>query len=161
MINVRELSIGSLVMVRHEQNTCSIAEVTELHKVSATVIIRENMFDGIPTNFKEGTEHEVKYEYIGGLAIRDFILQNLGFVLSDKKGWQLMYYYGDMKLLYRHDKKRDYASFRFMSDYQKTFVRISCNQVHRLQNIMRFLTEDMEFKYTSILEKYGTDKRDL
>ena len=160
MINVRELSIGSLVMVIHELNCQSIAEIAELHKESATVVIRENIFDGVPTNFKPGSEHEVKYEHISGLRIRDFILQNIGFVISDKKGWQRMFYYGDMKLLYRHDNKRNYASFRFMSDCQKTFVRISCGYVHRLQNIMRFLTEDMEFKYKNTAE-YGTDKNTL
>ncbi len=162
MINVNELSKDSLVWIEHETNLFSIARIVELLKESATVTVLYNNFHGIPTNFKPGTEHSVKYKHIHGITIRDFILRMIGFVDADKKGWQLMYYYGDMKLLYRHDKAKNYPSFRLMSDYQKTFTRISCGEIHRLQNIMRFLTEDMEFKFNANYYKQnGTEERYL
>lgn len=158
MDNIRELSIGSIIMVRHENNLFSIAQIEELLQTKATVTILENNFDGFVTNFKPGTVHRVEYDNICGLAIRDMILRDVGFVEADKNGWQLMFYYGDMKLLYRHDKRRGCASFRFMSDFQKIFVRISCHTLHQLQNIMRFLTDGLEFKYNPITADNETKK---
>lgn len=161
-MNISELSKGSLVRISHEGNLKSLARIIEICKGSAMVEVLENRFEGFPTNFKLGTEHSVEYRYITGVAIEEDILRKIGFVDADKKGWQLMYYYGDMKLLYRHDKAKNYPSFRLMSDYQKTFTRISCGEIHRLQNIMRFLTEDMEFKFNANYYKQnGTEERYL
>lgn len=149
-MKIRELSKGSIIMIKHENDLSSIAQVEEILYTKATVTILNNLFDGFQTNFKPGTIHRVDYSNIRGLSISPVILRDMEFVEADKKGWQLMYYYGDMKLLYRHDKRRNCASFRFMSDYQKTFVRISCHEIHQLQNIMRFLTDDLEFKYSPV-----------
>lgn len=56
------------------------------------------------------------------------------------------------KLLYRHNKAQNRASFRFMSDFTKTYTRISCYCVHELQTIMRFLTGgELEFEYKTTL----------
>ena len=85
-------------------------------------------------------------------------LRHLGFVPADRKGWQLMYYYGDMKLLYRYDKTHHRGSFRYMSEYARTYVRLSCFHIHQLQNIMRFLTEDLEFEYQQEISDNGTQK---
>ena len=148
-MKIREFSKGSIIIVKHESDLSSIAQVEEILCTKATVTILNNLFDGFQTNFKPGTIHRIEYTNIRGLSISPVVLKEIGFVEADKKGWQLMYYYGDMKLLYRHDKRRNCASFRFMSDYQKAFVRISCHEIHQLQNIMRFLTDDLEFKYSS------------
>lgn len=69
-----------------------------------------------------------------------------------------MYYYGDMKLLYRYDKTHHRGSFRYMSEYARTYVRLSCFHIHQLQNIMRFLTEDLEFEYQQEISDNGTQK---
>lgn len=60
-----------------------------------------------------------------------------------------MYWFGlDMKLLYRYDNKKMVGSFRFKTNYRKSYVRISCRYFHELQNIMRFLTGgELEFEY--------------
>lgn len=149
-MNIRELSKGSIVIIKHENDLSSIAQVEEILFTKATITILDNLFDGFQTKFKPGTIHGVEFVNIRGLTISSAILKNMEFVEADKKGWQLMYYYGDMKLLYRHDIRRGCANFRFMSDYNKTFVRISCHEIHQLQNIMRFLTEDLEFKYCPV-----------
>ena len=149
-MKIRELSKGSIVIIKHENDLSSIAQVEEILFTKATITILDNLFDGFQTNFKPGTIHRVEFGNIRGLTISSAILKHMEFVEADKKGWQLMYYYGDMKLLYRHDIRRGCASFRFMSDYNKTFVRISCHEIHQLQNIMRFLTEDLEFKYCPV-----------
>ncbi len=161
MINVKELSKESLVMVEHERSMFSFASIDEILETSAKVTILENNFDGIPTNFKPGTKHYVEYGQIHGIAIHPWILQKIGFVDADKKGWELMYYYGGMKLLYRLNKAKSYPSFRFMSDYKKSYIDISCGEVHRLQNIMRFLTEDLEFKYDSNYGHNRTEQKTL
>jgi hypothetical protein len=138
MYNIRELSIGSIVTMREETTNLKRYEVlgicvngeVELHEV------------GNPKRFC------TNIDYIEGAWIHADALRNIGFVESDEKAWQLMYYFGDTRLYWKYDKKKHYSIFKFKPDFtQKQWVRIECAYIHSLQNIMRFLTGgELEFK---------------
>lgn len=152
-MNIHELSIGSYVMVnlgRYGLLTGMVGEITS--RQLGIFIIEKTLVPERLSRFVVGKLHHFKLSRIEGIFIDDLSLRHLGFVPSDKTGWQLMYYFGDMKLLYRHNKAQNRASFRFMSDFTKTYTRISCYCVHELQTIMRFLTGgELEFDYKTTM----------
>ena len=148
-MNIHELSIGSYVMVnlgRYGLLTGMVGEITS--RQLGIFIIEKTLVPDSLCRFVVGKLHHFKLSRIEGIFIDDLSLLHLDFVPSGKAGWQLMYYFGDMKLLYRYNKNRKSASFRFMSDFTKTYTRISCHYLHELQAIMRFLTGgELEFNY--------------
>ena len=92
-----------------------------------------------------------KHDKVGGMPITGDILRHLGFIESDERAWKLVYYFGDMRLYWKHDKRKRYSIFKFQPDFtQKRWTRIECAYIHSLQNIMRFLTGgELEFFYKS------------
>lgn len=161
-VKIRELSLGSYVRInlgRFGMLTGMVGEITA-SRIGVFVIEKMLVPERASRFFTIGKQHRFKHHRVEGIDIDGFHLQRMDFVPADRTGWQLMYYYGDMKLLYRHDKNRRIASFRFMSDYTKNYTRINCNQIHQLQNIMRFLTNDLEFEYYQAnKQKNGTDEK--
>lgn len=152
-MNICELSIGSYVMVnlgRYGILTGMVGEITS--RQLGIFIIEKTLVPDSLSRFVVGKLHHFKLSRIEGILIDDLSLRHLGFVSSDKACWQLIYYFGDMKLLYRHDKNRKASSFRFMSDFSKNYTRISCHFLHDLQTIMRFLTGgELEFDYKATM----------
>jgi hypothetical protein len=150
-MNVRELSVGSYVQVnlgRYGLLTGMVGEVNS--RQLGIFIIEKTLVPPSIRRFVVGKLHHFKLFRIEGILIDDFRLRHLGFLPADKSGWQLMYYFGDMILLYRYNKNRKIASFRFMSDFTKSYTRITCHFLHDLQTIMRFLTGgELEFEYTN------------
>lgn len=137
-MNKSELSLGSLVVVDTDGVESAPCEVVELKKYMLS--IRQG-----------GSCRFVSYDSVKGFPVTGDTLRHLGFTDSDLKGWKLVYYFGDMRLYYRYYYKDGYAahaSFRFTTPYRKSYVHISCQYVHELQNIMTFLTGgELEFKY--------------
>ena len=87
------------------------------------------------------------------VAIR---LDDITYSLSaESSPWKLMYYFGDMRLYWKYDKRKCLSTFKFKPDYaQKRWTRIECAFIHSLQNIMRFLTcGELEFIYNFKKEK--------
>jgi len=148
-MNIRELSVGSFVRVNLDRYGFLTGMVGEIGRRQLGVfIIEKTLVPASLRRFTIGKLHHFKHSRIEGIAIDMFSLSRMDFVPADKTGWQLMYYFGDMMLLYRHNKAQNRASFRFMSDFTKTYTRISCYCVHELQTIMRFLTGgELEFDY--------------
>ena len=148
-MNIHELSIGSYVMVnlgRYGLLTGMVGEITS--RQLGIFIIEKTLVPDSLSRFVVGKLHHFKLSRIEGIFIDDLSLLHLDFVPSGKAGWQLMYYFGDMKLLYRYNKNCKSVSFRFMSDFTKIYTRISCHYLHQLQAIMRFLTGgELEFNY--------------
>ena len=148
-MNIRELSVGSFVRVNLGRYGLLTGMVGENGRRQMGVFIIENTL--VPDSLRRftiGKLHHFKHSRIEGIAIDMFSLSRMDFVPADKTGWQLMYYFGDMKLLYRYNKNRKSVSFRFMSDFTKIYTRISCHYLHELQTIMRFLTGgELEFNY--------------
>ena len=66
-----------------------------------------------------------------------------------RRKWKLMYYFGDMRLYWKYDKKKQYNTFKFKPDYtMKQWTKIECMYIHSLQNIVRFLTGgELEFTW--------------
>lgn len=159
MVNIREISVGSIVRVnlgRYGLLTCQVAEITATR--IGVIVLEKILVTDLTRRFLIGKIHRFKHFRFEGVNADDMTLRHLGFVPADRKGWQLMYYYGDMKLLYRYDKTHHRGSFRYMSEYARTYVRLSCFYIHQLQNIMRFLTEDLEFEYQQEISDNGTQK---
>lgn len=152
-MNIRELSVGSYVQVnlgRYGLLTGMVGEITSLQL--GIFIIEKTLVPERLSRFVVGKLHHFKLSRIEGIFIDDLSLRHLGFVPADKSGWQLMYYFGDMKLLHRYNKNRKSASFRFMSDFTKFYTRIFCHYLHELQTIMRFLTGgELEFDYKTTM----------
>ena len=139
-MNKKELSIGSVVYnVQMKLNV----EIVELHEHKA--IVAGNITSGrYVTPFKK----EFDYDKIEGVEINHDSLQKIGFVWIDDRRTRLVYYFRDMELTYRYDKRSMIARFHFKSQFTKSYTRISCNYIHELQSIMQFLTgSELEFKY--------------
>lgn len=142
-----ELPIGSIVSARPRKGKELVVQLVSVNAATVAAVILMD-FDVTPDpDYVIGRIQSFPTSSLYGLPVREWILERLDFVPADRKGWQLMFYYGDMKLLYRHDNRKCCGSFRFMSDYRKGYVSITCRFIHQLQNIMRFLTEDLEFEY--------------
>lgn len=138
-MNKRDLSIGSIVY-NIQMNV--VVEVVELYKKKARIVgqIKSGKY---VTPF----ELEQDYDLIEGVEINEDSLQKIGFVWIEDRHRHLAYYFADMKLTYRYDKRNRISRFIF-TDFKKTYTRISCEYIHELQNIMRFLTgSELEFKY--------------
>lgn len=151
-MNKKELSIGSIIRAYDPYlNLVLPHEVKELLDEGC------NLRCLIPAVRIKG--EVTSYDEVCGLLINGDVLTKLGFVVSDKKGWKMMYYFGDMRLYWKYDKRKCYSTFKFMPDFtQKPWTRIECAFVHSLQNIMRFLTGgEMEFTYQTVREKGGED----
>lgn len=151
-MNIRELSVGSYVQVnlgRYGLLTGMVGEINS--RLIGIFIIEKILVPDCIRRFVIGKLHHFKLFRIEGIFIDNFHLMNLGFVPADKSGWQLMYSFGDMKLLYRYNISDRLASFRFMSDYVKGYTRITCIFVHELQSVIRFLTGgELEFEYSVV-----------
>lgn len=153
MINIRELSVGSYVQVwgdNQNWNTCLVIEILRDDKISVVMI---DVWDG-SSLYVIGKIYTFPITKVGGICITNTPLKELGFTEADERGWTLVYWFGiDIKLLYRHNKHKQSASFRFKTAFRKQYVSISCRYVHELQNIMRFLTGgELEFDYREIRE---------
>lgn len=138
-MNKRDLSIGSIVynIVMNVE-----VEVVELYKSKARIVGQMKSGKYVTT-----FELEHNYDLIKGIEINEDSLQKIGFVWNDDNRRHLVYYFADMKLTYRYDKRNRMSRFIFKSDFKKTYTRISCEYIHELQNIMRFLTgSELEFK---------------
>lgn len=148
IVNIREIPVGSFVEVwTSDMNvlTCQVAEVLLGDNVRALILHQSYDFGQYDT----GSIVTFPLSLVRGIRCTWTSLRQFGFTDSDEKGWKLVYWFGtDMKLLYRYDNKKQYASFRFKSTFRKGYVSISCVEFHRLQNIMRFLTGgELEFEY--------------
>lgn len=140
-MNKKELTIGSIV---YDVEGDEIREVVELRD-SFAIFRDKNDADLI---------HARDYDLLGGVPIIEQSLLNIGFVWIDDSRKHLVFHFGDMRLSYRFDKRCRIARFIFKSDFQKSYVRISCHYIHELQNIMRFLTgSELEFKYKELTEE--------
>ena len=151
MMNVREIPIGSFVGVYSSPTnlmTCMVVELLRDNRVSV-IVYHQTQDDG---QYTTGKIHTFPLSQLEGICCTCSTLKNFGFTDSNEKGWKLVYWFGvDMKLLYRPTNKQNLASFRFKSDFRKSYVRISCIYIHELQNIMRFLTGgEMEFEYKNV-----------
>ena len=135
-MNIHELSLGSFVKVNLRIGIIS-CQVTGINEEKITVKVLDNFGNG---SFSIGEECSFFHGYVTQWDIDKETLMSLGFIESDKKGWDLLYWFGDIKLYYRYDVRNDTARFRMTSIYQKRFTSIECHGVHRLQNIMLFLT---------------------
>lgn len=154
-MNKKELSIGSIIRAYDPYLGLVLP-----HEVKELLDEGCNLQCLIPAIRTKG--EVTSYDEVSGLLINGDVLTKLGFVVADEKGWKLMYYFGDMRLYYRYSYKNGYAShasFRFKpAYYSKSYVRVSCQYVHELQSIMRFLTGgEMEFTYQIAREKGGED----
>ena len=122
--------------------------VRELHEDSAILEIMHNPVAQDYAVYHTGKLISVPYNNIHGIQIRQDVLLHMGFARSLEKGWSLMYPFCEMILLYRHDKRRLYPSFRFQRYGYRSFTRIECRYIHSLQGIMRFLTGgELEFTF--------------
>ena len=151
MRNIRELSIGSFVSFFQPDGAEVFGEVSQIREsiIGIKVVdIRKNDC-GEGQDLRIGKELLMPKGRINGIFIVDFTLKRFGFIESDEKAWTLMFYFGDMRIYYKFNRKLRLARFKFKPDFtQKTWIRIDCIFVHQLQNIMRFLTGgDLEFKY--------------
>ncbi len=142
MNNIRELSLGSLVIVEIDGIEYAPCEVVKLDADTLTVLWGEISMCS-------------KHDKVRGLPIAGDILSHLGFVESDERAWKLVYYSGDMRLYWKYDRREHYSTFKFQPDYtQKRWTRIGCAYIHSLQNIIRFLTGgELELTYHSVSEK--------
>lgn len=151
-MNIRELSIGSLVCFFDPDGTQYMCEVTEIN-VKVGLRILDKLYNDINSEperkQKKGDIIKIPNGRINGIPIYENFLRMLDFIESDEKSWSVMYYFGDMRLYYKYYKSGRFARFKFKPDFtQKTWVRIDCHYIHQLQNIMRFLTGgELEFKY--------------
>lgn len=149
MINKRELSVGSYVEVQLSYGwlICQVVEILRDDKVGAAVLYQSNS----KGEYMIGKIEVFPLSSLNGIRCTWTPLRDFGFTDSDERGWKLVYWFGlDMKLLYRYDNKKMAGSFRFKSNFRKSYVHISCRYVHELQNIMRFLTGgELEFEYHS------------
>lgn len=189
-MNKREITIGSILKAAHWSNditkddfavitVTSISDArydgTWVDSIVEDVIGSDKSaigykFHGMASEPENGLPGAERMEWKGtfiptfveGLLLTDSVLERIGVVDSDLKGWMKMYYFGDMRLYYRcfsKDGNARYASFRFKSAYTKSYVRISCQYAHELQNIMRFLTGgELEFTYKRLCEKGDGDE---
>lgn len=151
-MNIRELSIGSLVCFFDPDGTQYMCEVTEINvKVGLRILdILYNDINAEPERkLKKGDIIKLPNGRINGIPIYETFLRMLDFIESDEKSWSVMYYFGDMRLYWKRDLKRNYSVFKFKPDFtQKRWIRIECLYIHSLQNIMRFLTGgELEFEY--------------
>lgn len=158
MRNIRELSIGSIVAFFQSNGTEVIGEVVgirEHHEGSHVIGVRalqinlNDVGDAPDQDLRVGKVSIMRNGRINPILISEDVLRKLDFIDSDEKAWKLLYYFGDMRLYFKYDKKLRTARFKFKPDFtQKTWIRIDCHYVHQLQNIMRFLTwGELEFTY--------------
>lgn len=151
-MNIRELSIGSLVCFFEPDGTQYMCEVTEIN-VKVGLRILDRLYNDINAEperkLKKGDIIKLPNGRINGIPIYENFLRMLDFIESDEKSWSVMYYFGDMRLYYKYYKAGRFARFKFKPDFtQKTWVRIDCHYVHQLQNVIRFLTGgELEFNY--------------
>ena len=151
-MNIRELSIGSLVCFFEPDGTQYMCEVTEIN-VKVGLRILDRLYNDINAEperkLKKGDIIKLPNGRINGIPIYENFLRMLDFIESDEKSWSVMYYFGDMRLYYKYYKAGRFARFKFKPDFtQKTWVRIDCHYVHQLQNVIRFLTGgELEFRY--------------
>ena len=159
-MNIRELSVGSYVKYwLPEEKKELVVQVTAIVPDTIKGVVCCDLAVHPDPDYAVGLVQRFKMDNIGGINVRDWILRRLGFVESDRKGWQLMYYYGDMIILYRQNNANRCASFRLMSGFTKSYTRISCRYIHQMQNIMRFLVDGLEFEYQDIkIKDYGTEQ---
>lgn len=151
-MNISELSVGSYILVTLGRYGSLIAQVVEIgRKQLGVMAVRHSHFDS-PVTFTIGKIYHFKHSRIIGFDINSYMLVHFGFIPANKKGWSMVYYFGDMMLLYRFDKKKMQTTFRFMSPFSKKYTNIDCHYIHNLQSIMRFLTGGelvFEFNETS------------
>lgn len=149
MRNIRELSIGSIVWVAQPDGREWLCEVIAIYEKVVKVRV---LHSSTGEQSVIGREEAFPNGRINALAIMEHNLKEIGFIESDERSWKLMYYFGDMRLYWKYDKKKRYSTFKFKPDFtQKQWVRIECAYVHSLQNIMRFLTGgELEFTYNDI-----------
>lgn len=147
MVNIRELAVGSIVTVKVGVIRYFVQVVEILRDDRISVIWLEAVYNH--EDYIIGKIYIFPLEQVHGISFSQVDMSRFGFTNSDEKGWQMVYWFGvDMKLLYRYDKQRMIGSFRFKTDYRKSYVRISCHLFHQLQNIMRFLTGgELEFEF--------------
>ena len=151
-MNIRELSIGSLVCFFEPDGTQYMCEVTEIN-VKVGLRILDRLYNDINAEperkLKKGDIIKLPNGRINGIPIYENFLRMLDFIESDEKSWSVMYYFGDMRLYYKYYKAGRFARFKFKPDFtQKTWVRIDCHYVHQLQNVIRFLNGgELEFNY--------------
>lgn len=143
MRNIRELSIGSIVSMLEENRIIRHFEVMQISS-NGEIELQEL--------FGEHKRFCTDISNIEGAFLHAETLKKIGFIESDEKSWQLMYYCGDMRLYYKYYKAGRFVRFKFKPDFtQKQWVRIDCHYVHQLQNVMRFLTGgELEFEYKSM-----------
>lgn len=141
-MNIRELSLGSLVIVEIDGIEHGPCEVVKLNSDTLNALWGDNLLS-------------VNHDKVSGLPITGDVLRHLGFIKSDERAWKLVYYFGDMRLYWKYDKRKHYSTFKFQPDFtQKRWTRIECAYIHSLQNIMMFLTGgELEFFYKSGKEK--------
>lgn len=156
MRNIRELSIGSIVCVCQPDSTellCEVCGLGEkiLKKTVKKIVKVKVLKSSIDDPDVIGTTRTYPIGRINAHEIMVHILKAIGFIESDERSWKLMYYCGDMRLYWKYDVRKRYSTFKFKPDFtQKQWVRIECRHIHKLQNIMRFLTDgEMEFKYNN------------
>ena len=140
MNNIRKLSIGSIVLMQEQNRIIRHFEVTQVSS-NGEVELQEL--------FGEHKRFCTDIKNIEGAFLHAEILKKIGFIESDEKAWQLMYYFGDMRVYFKFDKRLRHSRFKFKPEFtQKQWVRIDCLFVHQLQNVMRFLTGgELEFEY--------------
>lgn len=149
MLNKKETPIGSIIRCHLSDKVHAICEVIETYESGCKCRIVD-ICPGSESDGKMlGTEPTIEYECCMGVICCLDNMRHVGFISSDERGWRLMYYFGDMKLLYRYDNRSHLARFRFKPSGVRRYVSISCRYVHELQNIMKFLTGcEMEFTWS-------------
>ena len=148
MIDKTETPIGSIIKARLTEGHYLICEVVETYASSCMAMVVECRPSGEHDDKIIGTLPRLEYDVCHGVECDSESLSRIGFVESDEKGWLLVYYFGDMKLLYRHDRSKGFARFRFKSSYSTRYVGFSCYFIHELQNMIHFLTGgELKFSY--------------
>ena len=149
MVNIKEISIGSFVEVLLSSANvlfCQVVEILRDNRVG--VLILHKTLSKVDMEYGIGTIAVFNHFRLYGVTVSARDLRQIGFTDSDERGWELVYWFGDMKLLYRLNRQRDVGSFRFKTPYRKSYTAISCRKIHELQNIMWFLTGgELEFEY--------------
>lgn len=157
MINKKEIPIGSIIRVNVNDLYTAVCEVVEPYSEECLVRILRVADQGEKEGFGAGTEHKFSYKACSGLMLFEANLRSIGFIESDERAWRLMYYFGDMRLYWKYDKRKCYSTFKFRPDFtRKAWTRIECAFIHSLQNIMRFLTGgELEFTWIEAKEEKG------
>lgn len=148
MIDKTVTPVGSIIKVRLTEGNHLFCEVAESYASTCKVMVVGHSPKGKHDDMIIGTLPTFQYEECLPVECDADSLSRIGFVESDEKGWLLVYYFGDMKLLYRQDRSKGFARFRFKAASSKRYWSLSCYYIHELQNIMNFLTGgEMKFSY--------------